>query len=252
MAKARMLHKKVSLSMQVNSLPLPAQLLFTWMISHVDDDGRLKGEPEYIKATVVPMKKWSFKQIEKHLLAIKDLGLIYYWEQNGEWFIELVKWKEHQQIQKDRYKPSDLPSFPNENGGNLYTSRIQPVNKSTPQSNIDESNSVKVNLSEYGKEESVADKNSFKKVGDLINPATYKPTSAVETAAYEAWKRLELNNPRAFYTTYIPAAKRGLPAELFYQFTSEIRQDPSIKNRGAVFNKKVDDYFNMKSNNGLS
>jgi len=57
MAKARMLHNKISKSLQVDSLPVPAQLLFTWMISWADDEGRLKGEPKYIKATVIPYKK---------------------------------------------------------------------------------------------------------------------------------------------------------------------------------------------------
>ena len=59
MAKARMLHKKISISLQVNSLPLPAKLLFTWLIAHTDDEGRILGSPKYIKATVVPMTNWS-------------------------------------------------------------------------------------------------------------------------------------------------------------------------------------------------
>lgn len=62
MAKARMIHKKISASTQVNRLTLPARLLFSWMIPHADDEGRIKGEPEYIKAVVVPMTRWSFKK----------------------------------------------------------------------------------------------------------------------------------------------------------------------------------------------
>src|SRR3989338_4580844 len=97
MAKARMLHKSISVSTQVNKLSLPAKLLFTWMIPHTDDEGRMKGEPEYIKAIVVPMVRWTFNKIKTYLNEIKNQGLIYYWEQNNEWFIELVKWNIYQQ-----------------------------------------------------------------------------------------------------------------------------------------------------------
>jgi len=70
MAKARMLHKTISTSSQVNKLSLPARLLFTWAIAHADDDGRLRGDPEYIKATVVPMVRWSFKKVERYFADV--------------------------------------------------------------------------------------------------------------------------------------------------------------------------------------
>ena len=111
MAKARMLHNKISKSLQVDELPLPAQLLFSWMISWADDEGRIRGEPKYIKGTVVPLKNWSLKHIERYLQAMRNLGLIYYWSDNNEQYIEFVKWNEHQQIRKDRLIKSTIPSF---------------------------------------------------------------------------------------------------------------------------------------------
>ena len=78
MAKARMLHNKISTLLQVNRLSLPAKLLFTWMIAHADDEGRLRGEPEYIKATVVPMTKWSFKLISVYIKEMVNQQLIYH------------------------------------------------------------------------------------------------------------------------------------------------------------------------------
>lgn len=259
MAKARMLHNKISKSLQVDSLPLQAQLLFTWMISWADDEGRLKGEPKYIKGTVIPYKNWSEKLVKDYLNKMKDVSLIYYWQQNEEWLIEFIKWSDYQHLRKDRLEPSKLPSFnarddnrlstKTRQNDNQETTKEQPIdNQQTPQSNVIESNPREVNKGEY-KEKRVTDNNSFKKVGDLVNPDTYKPNSAVETAAYEAWRKLELHNPRAFYTTYIPAAKKGLPAGMFFQFTSEIRQDPSIKNRGAVFNEKVKEFFEKNGAN---
>src|SRR3990167_1371582 len=149
MAKARMLHTKISVSSQVNKLSLPARLLFTWMIPHADDEGRLKGDPEFIKATIVPMTKWSFKTVRNYLEEIKNQKLIYYWEENQEWFIEFVKWNEHQQIRKDRFESSNLPSFIKGNDNLLSTKRQPEDNQEAPQSNISESNKIEVNKSEY-------------------------------------------------------------------------------------------------------
>jgi hypothetical protein len=242
MAKARMLHKKISVSVQINKLTLPARLLFTWMIPHADDEGKLKGDIEFIKAMVVPMTKWSTKKIKNYLMEIKDQGLIYYWQENNEWFIEFIKWKEHQYIQKDRFKSSDLPSFHKEVDNKVDTNCIQDVNAPPPQSNISESNLNEVNKSEVN-ESNVADKSSYKGNGEMINPKTFEPSSEGEVAALEAWKKLEPENPAAFKTTYLHAFGIGLPSSIFYLFTSEIRQDKSVKNPGAVFNKKVKDYF---------
>lgn len=216
------------------------------MIPHTDDEGRLKGDPEFIKATVVPMTKWSFKTVRNYLEEIKNQRLIYYWEENQERFIEFVKWNEHQQIRKDRFEESNLPSFNKVNDNQLATKSQPDDNEEAPQSNISELNKIEVNKSEYNNNELFADKNSYKNKSGVINPKTFEPKSEGELAAKEAWDSLEPYNPLAFNTTYLKALQRGLPTNLFYQFVSEIKQDPTIENKGAVFNKKVADYFNQK------
>lgn len=80
----------------------------------------------------------------------------------------------------------------------------------------------------------------------LINLKHFKPSTAGETAALVAYVALEPNNPPAFTTTYHHAYRRGLPVNLFYQFTSEIKQDSTIRNKGAIFNKKVAHYFEAR------
>lgn len=244
MAKARMLHKSISTSSQVNKLSLPARLLFTWLIPHADDEGRLKGDPEYVKALVVPMINWPSKKIKQYLEEIKKAGLIYYWQQNSEWFIEFVKWKQHQTIREDRRKSSILPSFSNKISNQVST-RSQPDDtQKRAEANINESNRIEVNKSEY--KDQIADNNSFKKIEDFVEPNAQNLNSKAEVAAYEVWRKLELGNPAAFRTTYLPAARKGLPASIFYQFASEIKQDPTIRNRGAIFSKKVEDYINKR------
>jgi len=114
MAQRRMLNKSISLSTQVNRISIPTQLLFTWMIPHADDEGRLIGEPQWIKGTVIPLKTgrfWSLKAVENHLLDMESSGLIYYWYQLDSRYIEFPTWKEHQTIQLDRAQLSKIPTF---------------------------------------------------------------------------------------------------------------------------------------------
>ena len=244
MAKARMLHKKISVSVQVNKLTLPAKLLFTWMISHADDEGKLKGDIEFIKAMVVPMTKWSFKKIKGYLMEMKNQELIYYWQENDEWLIEFIKWDEHQTIRKDRLIPSNLPSYPKEND-NLVVDTRQPADNQEPA----QANGIESNTREFNKSESNeignADK-PYKGSEVVVSPKNFEPSSEGEVAALEAWEKLDRGHPWAFGTTYLNALRKGLPTRMFYQFVSEIQQDNSIKKPGAVFNEKVASYLRTK------
>lgn len=240
MAKARMLHNKICRSGDVNKLPIAGRLLFTWLFSNADDDGRMKGDPDYVKVTVVPYTNWSNKTILSYLNQMKVIGLIYYWEVDGQWYIEFPKWREHQYIQKDRYHPSLLPSYKKDN---LDTTRIQPVYKPDTQSNISEVNKIEVNKSEDNivQQKPVAVNN----IG-LVSPKTFQPTDDGQLAAIEVWRLLEPLNPFAFGTTYLQAYRKGLPAVVIRRFASEIRQSKCDK-PGAVFNTKVSDYLTKKA-----
>jgi hypothetical protein len=271
MAKdARMLHLSISKSLQVDSLPLPARLLFTWMIAHADDDGRIKGEPKYIKGSVVPLTNWSTKNIQKYLELMKKIGLIYYWQENDQWFVEFVKWNMYQHIRSDRYKTSDLPSFHKSNDNQVSTRQQPHDNQEEPEANISESNPNEFNKSETKDEEPIAVKNlpykgssgnsedNYQTSGNIqtsdkkslkraFDPHSFEPQNESEYAAKEVWLQTEPNNPSAFYTTYLYKIKKGLPPTKLYQFSSEIKQDPTIENPGAVMNKKIQDWFESQN-----
>jgi hypothetical protein len=87
---------------------------------------------------------------------------------------------------------------------------------------------------------SFADKNSHKEEGSsnpnaVQNPRLFHPTNAGEAGALMAWEKLEPDNPLALETTYLKAYRDGLPAGYFFVFVSEIKQDKTIINRGAIF-----------------
>ncbi len=245
MAKARMLHCEISKSLEVDSLPVPARLLFTWMIPHADDEGRLKGHPKYIKGTVVPLTNWSVKNIQEYLELMKKVGLIYYWQENNEWFIEFIKWGKHQQIRKDRFVQSNLPSF-NKSNDNLLSTKSQPDdNQMTPQDNIKQYNLIEVNKKESNiTTENDAEKKTYKGgIRNIPNPATWTPETEGEVAAKEAWEKLEANHSWALKATYLRQLDKGLPPQQFYQFVSEIKQDNTIRFPGAVFIAKANEWF---------
>lgn len=227
MATRRMLHNKISISLEVNKLDLEAQLLFTWLISHADDEGRLRGEPEYVKATVVPMKDWTFDAIAIYLNQMKQQGLIYYWEEDRHTIIQLIKWTQHQTLRPDRVKRSALPAFRID--GQSSDNRLPTGNQPTAQANISEGNKEEVKKSEI---KLTVDKT-------FTDPNRYDVKNADELAALEAWRKLEPDNNYAFFSTYLQAVKKGVKAEAIYRFASEIHQDKTIENKGSVFQSKV-------------
>ena len=52
-----MLSGSISTSERVNKLSLKAALLYTWMLAHCDDQGRISADPHTVKGTVCPMRR---------------------------------------------------------------------------------------------------------------------------------------------------------------------------------------------------
>lgn len=111
MAERRMISKVISISEKVNSLSLFGRLLYTWMIPHADDFGRLPGSPAKVRALVVPMADETVKDVEEALAAMHEKGLIIWYEVNGEKFIQITNFEKHQQGLHKR-TPSKFPAPP--------------------------------------------------------------------------------------------------------------------------------------------
>lgn len=103
MAEKRMLSKVISVSEKVNTLPdIFDMLLFTWMIPHTDDLGRLPGSPAKIKALVAPMIDRSIADVKAALQNMCDQGLILWYESGGEKIIQILGHEKHQEGLKSR------------------------------------------------------------------------------------------------------------------------------------------------------
>lgn len=116
-ARARMLSPTISVSERVNALGLKGALLYSWMISHADDQGRLTGKAEIIKATIVPLlDDISIEDIREALTEMEALNLIKRYKigespkTKGDTAIQLLDWYEFQALrdpQPSRYPAPD-------------------------------------------------------------------------------------------------------------------------------------------------
>ena len=111
MARGRMLSKDISLDEKVNALSDDtARLLFTWLIPHLDVEGRMYGEAQVFKSIVAPRRPYSIKKVEKYLKEMEKLGLIVRYSVNGNEYLFAPNFEKHQVgLRKDRESKSKIP-----------------------------------------------------------------------------------------------------------------------------------------------
>lgn len=120
MAEKRMISKVISISEKVNELPdIFDMLLFTWLIPHTDDFGRLAGSPGKVKSLVLPMlERKSKSDVQVSLANLHKAGLIIWYEAEGDKVIQIVNFEKHQSGLHKRTKskfpdpPGDSRNFP--------------------------------------------------------------------------------------------------------------------------------------------
>jgi hypothetical protein len=115
MAEKRMLSKVISVSKKVN-LRLTnhfSRLFYTWLIPHTDDFGRLTGCPHKLRALIIPMLSETHEDVEKALMELNNVDLIKWYEVNGEQYLQVMNFEEHQQglHKRTKSKIPDPPDF---------------------------------------------------------------------------------------------------------------------------------------------
>ncbi len=124
----RMITSDIWLHERFGHLPLHARVLFIGMITNADDEGRIKASPSYLRALVFPYDDdVTADQVKEWRDAIENNGFIAtYQGGNGlspvcppvvnqvstNDLAVLLGWNEHQQIRKDRRRPSSLQTPP--------------------------------------------------------------------------------------------------------------------------------------------
>jgi hypothetical protein len=154
-----------------------ARLLFTWMIPHADNMGRMIGNPLQIRATVIPFEPDVTDQmVEAWLGEMTQLGLIDWYEFDGNRFLRLAGWNNHQDLSK--YRPSsNLP------GPDGYAAECGGLRRS-PASKLSEVKSREVKLSEAKpsqEEEEARRRNQTGLVSHSLGKAVHLGGTADET-----------------------------------------------------------------------
>lgn len=98
-----MISKTLSVSQRFNTVPdtpeVPAefaQLLFTLLLPHTDDFGRMSGDPFSIKMTVLPASVRPIEQFAAALESLHSVRLIELYEADSAIYLQISKFEEHQ------------------------------------------------------------------------------------------------------------------------------------------------------------
>jgi len=110
MARRRMIDPGFWLSEHNTRLIFRQRLLFLGLISNADDEGRVKGNANFIRAMVFPYDELESSKIKDDLAKLSSEGLIIRYNYNGLDYIQIAKWAEFQRIDhptKSKIPPQD-------------------------------------------------------------------------------------------------------------------------------------------------
>ena len=116
MARGRMISRAISLDERVNALSDDtARLLFTWLIAHLDCEGRMHGDAQTVKSIVFPRRKISARKVENYLKELQKKELIVRYSVNGSDYLIMKTFEKHQVgLQKHKEAQSQIPPCPPE------------------------------------------------------------------------------------------------------------------------------------------
>jgi len=110
---------------RISSIPFLTRLVYIALWNESDDQGRLRGNPVYLKSVLFPYDEIDMKA---HLISLKGLGVITEYSVRAQAYLYLVNFHKHQRI--NRPSDSRLPA-PEENDGTRRTAK--PTITKTPE-----------------------------------------------------------------------------------------------------------------------
>lgn len=110
MARIRSIKPEIWEDELFGNLSVDEQLLFIGLISHSDDEGRLRGAPERVRAAVWPYREVSAAAIDEWLESLAGAALIVRYVVDRQSYIQVRGWSKHQRV--DKPKPSRFPAPP--------------------------------------------------------------------------------------------------------------------------------------------
>ena len=112
MARARMITNAITRDKRINDLSDDtSRLAFTWLITFADAEGRTHGDPAVIRSMLFPRRTdISIKQMESYILEWAVIGLVMWYEADGDLWIHFPAFDKNQPgLRKDREAHSEIP-----------------------------------------------------------------------------------------------------------------------------------------------
>jgi hypothetical protein len=122
MARGRMITNRIASDAKINQLiDDTSRLAFTWLITFADAEGRTYGDPAMVRSMVFPRRgDVEVDQMQSYIQQWAELGLIYWYEANGDLWIEFVNFKKNQpNLRGDREPASEIPPYDPDLAGQL-------------------------------------------------------------------------------------------------------------------------------------
>ena len=97
-AESCLIYSSISTSERISSLGVKGDLLFTWLITHCDSQGRIPGTPKVIKSQIVPfLDEITIDDITLALEQMVEQKLIIsYTDNRKRRLIQVADWREWQ------------------------------------------------------------------------------------------------------------------------------------------------------------
>jgi len=108
-----MLQKRISLNKAVNDLSGDtSRLMFTWTIAHLDQYGRIHGDPSVLKSLVFPRRAdVTEEDVQTYIREWVERGLVVWYEASGERWLQFPAFKRNQPgMRADREPESGIPA----------------------------------------------------------------------------------------------------------------------------------------------
>lgn len=110
MPRGRMLNKRISLDEVVAQLSLKSTIFFTFCIPHLDIGGKILGDLNYLKGTVLPFRKdFSVKAVATCIKEVSDSGLIIVYGDDGK-YLKFKGFEKNQTLNPDKEAESEIPN----------------------------------------------------------------------------------------------------------------------------------------------
>lgn len=113
MARRRMIDPNFWQSEDVSKLTIRQRLLLIGLFSNADDEGKMRGNPAFVRSAVFPYEDFTLCDIEQDLNKIESIGSIQQYEVEESKYIRLINWKKFQRV--DKPQSSVIPE-PLQNG----------------------------------------------------------------------------------------------------------------------------------------